>query len=80
MLIALLLVLFGIFLIVSSPILGFIPGILLILIGIVVGILAFIGRGVGALLSVGTTKLCPDCRSRIPMAAAVCRHCGYRYA
>jgi hypothetical protein len=80
MLIALLLVLFGIFLIVSSPILGFIPGVVLVFVGIVLGILALLGGGVGALLNLRTTKVCPDCRSRIPTAAAVCRHCGYRYA
>jgi hypothetical protein len=50
MLIALLLFLVGVVLIVSNPILGFIPGL-----------------------------TCPDCRSKIPSAAAVCRYWNYRY-
>ena len=79
MLIALILILVGIVLIVSNPLLGFIPGILLIVIGLVVGVLAMLGRGVGALSGIGSTKTCPECRSKIPSAATVCRHCGYRY-
>jgi hypothetical protein len=80
MLIALVLILFGIFLIVVNPFLGFIPGILLIVIGLVVGVLALLGRGVGAVLGIGSTKVCPDCRTKIPSGASVCRYCGYRYA
>ena len=53
MLIAALLILIGIFLIVSNPLLGAIPGILLILIGIVVGVFAVLGRGIGAIASIG---------------------------
>ena len=79
MLIALILIIVGIVLIVSNPLLGFIPGILLIVIGLVVGALAMLGRGVGALAGIGSTKTCPECRSKIPSAATVCRHCGYRY-
>jgi hypothetical protein len=80
MLIALVLILFGIFLIVVNPLLGFIPGILLIVIGLVVGVLALLGRGVGAVLGIGSTKVCPDGRTKIPSGASVCRYCGYRYA
>ena len=79
MIVALILLLVGIFLIVSNPILGFIPGILLIIAGIVVGALAGLGRGIGAIASIGSTKTCPDCRSKIPSDASVCRHCRYRY-
>ena len=79
MVIALILILIGIVLIVSNPLLGFIPGILLIVIGLVVGVLAALGRGIGAIAGIGSTKTCPECRSQIPSAATVCRQCGYRY-
>ncbi len=79
MIVALILILVGLFFIVSNPILGFIPGILLIVAGIVVGVLGALGRGIGAIASIGSTKTCPDCRSKIPSDASVCRHCGYRY-
>lgn len=79
MLIALLLILVGIVLIVSNPLLGFIPGILLIVVGLVVGALAMLGRGIGAVAGIGSTKTCPECRSKIPSAAVVCRQCGFRY-
>jgi hypothetical protein len=52
-LIAVLLILIGIFVIVSNPILGAIPGILLIVIGIVVGVLTLLGRGIGAIAGIG---------------------------
>ena len=79
MVIALILILVGIVLIVSNPLLGIIPGILLIVIGLFVGILAGLGRGIGAIAGIGSTKTCPECRSQIPSEAVVCRHCGYRY-
>ena len=79
MVIAIILILIGIVLIVSNPLLGFIPGLLLIVIGLVVGVLAALGRGIGAIAGIGSTKTCPDCRSKIPSEATVCRHCGYRY-
>ena len=79
MVIALILILVGIVLIVSNPLLGFIPGLLLIVVGLVVGVLAALGRGIGAIAGMGSTKTCPDCRSKIPSEAIVCSHCGYRY-
>jgi hypothetical protein len=79
MVIALLLLLVGMVLIVSNPILGLIPGVILIVIALVVAVLAMLGKGVGAVASIGSTKTCPDCRSKIPSDAAVCRHCNYRY-
>jgi len=78
MIIAALLVLVGIMIIVSNPLVGFIPGILMIVIGVVVGVVAATGRGIGALASIGSTKTCPDCRMRIPSDAVACRFCGAR--
>ena len=79
MLVALILFLIGVFLIVANPILGLIPGILLIVLSIIVFVLALLGRGIGAVAGIGSTKECPDCRSKIPSDASVCRVCGYRY-
>ena len=55
MVIAIILILVGIILIVSNPLLGFIPGILLIVMGLVVGVLAMLGRGIGAIAGIGST-------------------------
>jgi hypothetical protein len=79
MLLAILLILMGIGLIVAIPLLGWIPGAILILIGVMIGILALGARGIGALASIGSTKHCPDCRSKIPVEASVCRYCGFRF-
>lgn len=79
MLIALLLFIVGVALIVMNPILGLIPGVILIAISIVVFVLAILGKGLGAITGIGSTKTCPECRSKIPSAAVVCRYCNYRY-
>ena len=79
MLIGLVLLVVGLVLIVANPILGLIPGLFLITIGLVVVVLGGLARGVGALAGVGRTKTCPDCRSKIPTDAKVCRYCGHRY-
>jgi ribosomal protein L40E len=80
MLIGLVLFVVGIFLIVINPILGFIPGILLIVFGIVGMVLGGLARGAFAVLRVGTTKTCPECRSSVPVPATVCRYCNHRFA
>jgi hypothetical protein len=79
MIVALILFLVGIVLIVSNPILGLIPGIILIVVSIIVFVFAMLGRGIGAIASIGATKACPECRTEIPSDASVCRQCGYRY-
>ncbi len=62
-----------------NPILGLIPGILLIILSVVVFVFALLGRGIGTIAGIGSTKTCPDCRSKIPSDASVCAHCGYRF-
>jgi Uncharacterised protein family UPF0547 len=79
MLIAFLIFLLGIALIVGVPVLGLIPGILLIVVAVVVAILALLGRGIGAIAGIGAEKTCPQCRTKVPSDAVVCRYCGYRW-
>jgi ribosomal protein L40E len=79
MIVGLVLFVVGILLIVSHPILGFIPGLLLIVIGIVAMVLGGFARGASALLRMGTTKTCPECKSAIPMSATVCRYCNHPF-
>ena len=79
MLIGLVLLVLGIFLIVNHPILGFIPGILLIAFGIVGMVLGGLARGGLAILRLGTTKTCPECKSSVPISATVCRYCQHRF-
>jgi hypothetical protein len=79
MIAALILFLLGILLIFLNPILGLIPGILLIVLSIIVFVFALLGRGIGAIAGIGSTKTCPECRSKIPSDASVCRSCGFRY-
>ena len=76
---ALILFLLGILLIFLIPVLGLIPGIVLIVLSVIVFVFALLGRGIGAIAGFGSTKTCPECRSKIPSAASVCRICGYRY-
>ncbi len=74
------LILVGIVILVTNPSWGLIPSFLLIVIGLVFGIMALLGKGVAPRGSgMGPTKACPQCRSRNPMDAAVCRTCGHRY-
>ena len=79
MLIGLVLFVLGIVLIVSHPLLGFIPGVLLILLGVVAVILGTMARGALAVWRIGTSKTCPECRSQSRTSAVVCRYCGHRF-
>ena len=79
MLFALVLLVVGILLIVANPILRLIPGILLIVLAIVVGVFALLGKGLSAVAGIGSEKTCPECRSKIPSDAVVCRYCNFRY-
>jgi DUF2075 family protein len=73
MLIGLVLLLVGLILIVANPFLGLVPGLFLIVVGLVVMVLGGLARGVGIVAGIGSTKSCPDCRSKIPSGATVCR-------
>jgi hypothetical protein len=79
MLIAAIIFVVGMFLIVSNPIIGLIPGLFLIVISIIWFVFAVFFKGIGAVAGIGSTKQCPECRSQIPSDATVCRHCNYRY-
>ena len=79
MLIALILFLIGVVLIVSNLLLGLLPGVLLIILSIVVAVFALLGKSIGAIAGISSTKKCPECRSEILSDAAVCRYCGFRY-
>jgi Uncharacterised protein family UPF0547 len=79
MILALILFLLGIVFIATIPLIGWIPGLLLIIVAFLVFVFALLGRGIGAIAGVGSEKTCPDCRSKVPSDASVCRYCGYRY-
>ncbi len=79
MLIAALIFVIGMFLIVSNPIIGLIPGLFLIVVSIIWFVFAVFFKGVGAIVGIGSTQQCPKCRAQIPSEATVCRYCNYRY-
>jgi ribosomal protein L40E len=79
LLIGLLLLLVGIIVFVVNPIVGIIPGAVLVLVGLFVMVMSGLAKGADALLSIGSTKTCPECRSKIPSDAVVCRYCNFRY-
>jgi hypothetical protein len=56
MIVAALLVLLGILLIASNPLLGLIPGLVLVALGIVIGVLAMLGRGLGTIIGLGRRR------------------------
>ncbi len=79
MLIGLLILVVGIVFILINPILGLIPGLFLIVVAIIWFVFAVFFKGVGAIAGIGSTKQCPECRSKISSDATVCRYCNYRY-
>ncbi len=46
---------------------------------LVVGFVVWRWQRQGALKEAAGSKQCPDCRSRIPVDAKVCRYCQYRF-
>ena len=79
MLIGAVLLVLGIALIIAHPLLGLIPGLLLIAFGIVALVLGGIWRGGIAALRFGTSKTCPQCHSSVPLDAAFCSTCGHQF-
>jgi hypothetical protein len=76
---ALALFLIGLVLILTNPIMGLVPGAFLIVISLVVAVIGFLAKGLGAVVGFGSKKRCPECMSMIPSGAVVCAVCGYRY-
>jgi hypothetical protein len=73
------LVVVGIALIWSNLILGLIPGLILIALGIVALVISGVWRGGLAVLRFGSTKSCPACHSAVPTSAAYCATCGHQF-
>jgi len=71
--------LIGVVMILINPLFGFVPGVFLIVLSLVLGVIALLAKGVGAVAGIGSEKTCPECKSKIPADAAVCRYCGFRY-
>lgn len=68
----------GVVLILINPLFGFVPGVFLIVLALVLGVIGILAKGVGIAFGV-SKKRCPECMSHIPSGATVCRYCGYRY-
>jgi hypothetical protein len=75
MLIGCLLVVFGLLLFLVNPLLGIIPRVLLIAAGVAFMLFGGIFRGVSAVTG-GGNKTCPQCKSKVPRSATVCRYCN----
>jgi ribosomal protein L40E len=59
-----------------------VPGWVIIVIAVVIVLLVVLAINRAFLVARyarESTKVCPDCRSRIPADARVCRHCQYRF-
>ena len=86
MILGIALVLIGLVIFFVLPVVGWIPGALIVLFGaflVVMNIVKTGARATAAAAKAGyrtaTTKPCPDCKTRIPADATVCASCGYRY-
>ena len=77
--VAIALFLVGLVMILVNPLFGFVPGVFLIVMAIVLGVIGYLLKGLGVAMDFGSRKHCPECMSEIPSAAVVCRYCGYRY-
>lgn len=79
MLIAVLFMVAGLVVMVWNPVWGLVPSFLLLVVGVMIAIVSMLGGRSRAFVEVGSTKSCPECRSRIPPAATACARCGHRY-
>ena len=91
MIVGLVLLILGVALIWNNLILGLIPGLILIVIGIVAIVVGGLWRGGLAVLRAGSanggsttgpggpTKVCPACHNAVASSAAFCPTCGHQF-
>lgn len=83
MIVGIVLVLLGMALILNNLILGLLPGLILIALGIVAIVVGGLWRGGLAVLRLGgqpvATKTCPECRAVVPTNASFCATCGHKF-
>jgi hypothetical protein len=69
----------GVVIILINPIVGLVPGVFLMILALVVGVIGLLARRVGVFAGLGPKKRCPECMAKIPANAALCRSCGHHY-